>query len=73
MADTLDEAKAAFGRWERQCPLSEGRSGRGLDAGRPDHLAPFLGFIGDELTEVGGIHWHWNAAQVGKPRRRVQQ
>ena len=25
-----------------------------LDVGRPDHLAPLLGFIGDELAEVGG-------------------
>jgi hypothetical protein len=25
-----------------------------LDAGRPDHLAPLLGFFGDELAEVGG-------------------
>ena len=25
-----------------------------LDVGGPDHLAPFLGFVGDELTEVGG-------------------
>jgi hypothetical protein len=24
-----------------------------LDAGRPDHLAPFLGFVSDELTEFG--------------------
>jgi hypothetical protein len=24
-----------------------------LDVGRPDHLAPFLGFIGDQLAEVG--------------------
>src|SRR5215813_8354929 len=25
-----------------------------LDVGRPDHLAPFLGFVGDELSKVGG-------------------
>ena len=25
-----------------------------LDVGRPDHLAPLLGFVGDELAEVGG-------------------
>ena len=34
-----------------------GREGHGLlrlDVGRPDHLAPFLGFVGDELAEVGG-------------------
>jgi hypothetical protein len=26
----------------------------GLDVGRPDHLAPFLGFVGDELCKIGG-------------------
>src|SRR5215469_18113899 len=25
-----------------------------LDVGRPDHLAPLLGFVGHELAEVGG-------------------
>ena len=25
-----------------------------LDVGRPDHLAPLLGVVGDELAEVGG-------------------
>jgi hypothetical protein len=25
-----------------------------LDIRGLDHLAPFLGFVGDELTEVGG-------------------
>jgi hypothetical protein len=40
----------------------------GLYVGRPDHLAPLIGFIGDQLPEVGGHHWHWNAAQISKPR-----
>jgi hypothetical protein len=26
----------------------------GFDVGRPDHLAPLLGFVRDELAEVGG-------------------
>jgi len=25
-----------------------------IDIGRPNHLAPFLEFVGDELAEVGG-------------------
>jgi hypothetical protein len=25
-----------------------------LDVSCPDHLGPFLGFVGDELAEVGG-------------------
>jgi hypothetical protein len=26
----------------------------GPDVGRADHLAPLLGFVGDELFEIGG-------------------
>jgi hypothetical protein len=26
----------------------------GLDVGGPDHLGPFVGFINDELAEIGG-------------------
>ena len=34
---------------------SQGMSGSlCLDVGRPDHLAPLLGFVGDKLAEVGG-------------------
>src|SRR5262245_39923240 len=25
----------------------------GLDAGRPDHFAPLLGFVGDQLAKIG--------------------
>jgi hypothetical protein len=41
----------------------------GLDAGRPNHLAELLGFVGDELSEVsgGGAHKH-HAAPVDKLR-----
>src|SRR5215813_8888869 len=38
-----------------------------LDVGRPDHLAPLLGVIGDELFEVGGREREHRAAEVGKP------
>ena len=38
-----------------------------LDVGRSDHL-PLLGFIGDEVAEVGGRARNHRAAQVGKPR-----
>jgi hypothetical protein len=39
-----------------------------LDAGELDHLAPLLGFLRDQLAEVGGRHRHRHAAQIGKPR-----
>src|SRR6516165_12075771 len=39
-----------------------------LDVGRPDHLAPLLGFVSDELAEFGRRHRQRYAAEVGKPR-----
>ena len=37
-----------------------------LDVGGPDHLAPFLGFVGDELAEVGGRDREHVATEVGE-------
>jgi hypothetical protein len=37
-----------------------------LDAGEPDHLSPFIGFVSDELTEVGWRSSEHHAAQIGK-------
>src|SRR5262249_27573557 len=39
-----------------------------LDACELHHLAPLLGFLGDEFTEVGGREREHVATQVGKPR-----
>ena len=39
-----------------------------LDVRDPDHLAPLLGFVGDELSEVGGRARKHRATEVGKPR-----
>jgi hypothetical protein len=39
-----------------------------LDIRRPDHPAPLLGFVGDELAEFGRQARKHGAAQVGKPR-----
>ena len=39
-----------------------------LDVGRPDHLAPFLGVVGDELAKVGGREREHVATEIGKPR-----
>src|SRR5262249_33943783 len=38
-----------------------------LDVGRHNHLAPFLGFVGDELAEISGRASKHRAAQIGKP------
>src|SRR5580692_2860737 len=32
-----------------------------------DHLGPFLGFIGDELAEIGRRAGKWHGAEIGKP------
>jgi len=42
-----------------------------LDVGRPDHLAPLLGFVGNELAEVGWRAGHLNAALIGKLRLQL--
>src|SRR5262249_31290429 len=34
-----------------------------LDVGRPDHLAPLLGFAGDELAQFGRRHRHRRPAE----------
>ena len=51
-------------RSNMECPADQLR----LDAGEPDHLAPLLGFVRDELAEVGGRARKHRAAQIGKPR-----
>src|SRR5262245_42497799 len=39
----------------------------GLDVGGPDHLAPFLGFRGDEAAKVGRRARNHCTAQIGEP------
>src|SRR5260370_209606 len=36
-----------------------------------NHLAPFLGLVGDELAELGRRHRLWNSADFGKPRDQL--
>src|SRR5215475_15610999 len=33
-----------------------------------NHLAPFLGFVGDQLPKVGGREREHSATEIGKPR-----
>jgi len=39
-----------------------------LDIGSPNHLAPLLGFVGDELAKIGGREREHVATEVSKPR-----
>src|SRR5690242_3424359 len=39
-----------------------------LDVGRPDDLAPLLGLVRNQLSEVGRRAWKCGDAQLGKPR-----
>src|SRR6266540_1278137 len=39
-----------------------------FDIGRPDHLAPLLGFGGDESSEIGGRACKRRRTQIGEPR-----
>src|SRR5262245_52983815 len=39
-----------------------------LAVGRPDHLGPLLGFLGNELAEIGGRADERRAAEFGEPR-----
>ena len=48
--------------------VSRGCGSLRLDVGRPDHLAPLLGLVGDEPSKVGGRARKYAAAEIGKPR-----
>src|SRR5262249_46945305 len=42
-----------------------------LDARELHNLAPLLGFVGNELAEIGRRAWEYRAAKVGKPRNHL--
>ena len=42
-----------------------------FNVGRPDHLAPLLGFLGDELGEVGGRQRKRCVAKLSDPQRHL--
>jgi hypothetical protein len=51
LAEPINGNRSRIGRGVMEYRV---QSSVGLDAGRPDHLAPSLGFRGDELSEIGG-------------------
>jgi len=48
--------------WRSGIPLAD------FDIARPDHLAPLLGFGGDESSEIGGRARKRRHTQIGEPR-----
>src|SRR5262249_61484909 len=48
--------------WRSGIPLVD------FDIGRPDHLAPLLGFGGDESSKIGGRARKRRRTQIGEPR-----
>jgi len=54
--------------WNISCGVRARLVSLRLDVGSPDHLGPFLGFVGDELTKIGRRARKHRAAQVGKTR-----
>src|SRR5262245_21280183 len=51
-----------------QCGVRAGDGLFGLDVGEPYDLAPFIGFISDELAEIGRRARERLATDVGKSR-----
>src|SRR5215475_1960730 len=64
----LDHLVAAIRRTERYGILDRVTASVCFDVRRPDHLAPLLGVVGDELAEVGGRTLKDRCAQGGKSR-----
>src|SRR5262245_57245414 len=48
--------------------VDNGSASLRLDVGGPDDLAPFLGFVGDQLFKVDGREREHGATEIGKPR-----
>src|SRR5215470_11215812 len=70
LAPTCDLAATA--RQRNRAPSTRlWRDSLRLDVGRPDHPAPLLGLLGDELAEVGGRAGKHGAAELGEPRLRL--
>src|SRR6476619_102914 len=65
--DPLRHGRGRIWRIRTYGTLASARSLR-FDVGCPDYLAPFLGFVGDELSEIGGRAAKHGAAQIGEPR-----
>src|SRR5262245_66333966 len=48
--------------------IDSGSASLRLDVEGPDHVAPLLRFVGDELAKVGGRADKWCDAQISKTR-----
>jgi hypothetical protein len=49
-----------------------GLGSRWFDVGRPDHLGPLIGFVGDEFAEAGRRQRKHRATEVGDPRLQLR-
>src|SRR5215831_20076434 len=67
----LDHLVAAIRRTERYGILDRVTASVCFDVRRPDHLAPLLGFVDDQLAEVSGRTRKHRAAEVSEPRFHV--
>src|SRR5215510_11988398 len=68
MPSSFDMTAGGIGGTGRYGTYSRPALTRRLDLGRADHLTPLLGFVGDELAEIGGRERKLSATFVGKPR-----
>jgi hypothetical protein len=67
LGDTSLAAESSSGGGQKKQGFVD-RSLLRLDVGRPDHLGPLLGFVGDERAELGGRAHQRRAAEFGEPR-----
>src|SRR5215470_4319715 len=65
---SLADSLISGSNWRAAVPTFCAIGSLQFDAGELYHLAPLLGFLGDQRAELGRRHRHGNAAQVVEPR-----